>query len=265
MIKFFRHIRKELMEQNKTSPNNSVGRAGKYFKYAIGEIVLVVIGILIALQINNWNDQRLERTQEIKFLKNIKADLNKDLIKLDNQLAIRKEKYKGTTKLISQINGAPITDLDELTYNVVNSLMEWRFTPNNGTYNELNSSGNLNIISNDSIKSLIMELQELYKTNTFAIEHETFDYQEYISKPFNKHLTLQLLFPVYNGDKTVEEQGLSIETYSELFESAEYNNGLYIINLISYEYLSLYENIKTTSEKVINLIDQEINKNGSYD
>ena len=47
MIKFFRKIRYDLMEKNKT---------GKYFKYAIGEIVLVVIGILIALQINNWNE-----------------------------------------------------------------------------------------------------------------------------------------------------------------------------------------------------------------
>ncbi len=48
MIKFFRKIRYDLMEKNKT---------GKYFKYAIGEIVLVVIGILIALQINNWNEK----------------------------------------------------------------------------------------------------------------------------------------------------------------------------------------------------------------
>jgi hypothetical protein len=47
MIKFFRHIRRSLLEQNKM---------GKYFKYAIGEILLVVIGILIALSINNWND-----------------------------------------------------------------------------------------------------------------------------------------------------------------------------------------------------------------
>ncbi|NNC44454.1 MAG: hypothetical protein HKN99_01055 [Winogradskyella sp.] len=55
MIKFFRKIRYNLMEQNKT---------GKYFKYAIGEIILVVIGILIALQINNWNEQRKEKQQE---------------------------------------------------------------------------------------------------------------------------------------------------------------------------------------------------------
>ena len=49
MIKFFRHIRRSLIQENKM---------GKYFKYAIGEILLVVIGILIALQFNNWNEQR---------------------------------------------------------------------------------------------------------------------------------------------------------------------------------------------------------------
>ncbi|MBO3116100.1 hypothetical protein J4050_05040 [Winogradskyella sp. DF17] len=80
MIKFFRHIRESLLMENKTS---------KYFKYAIGEIVLVVIGILIALQINNWNEKRIERKSEIKYLTNIKLDLKKDLIQLTEQIDTR--------------------------------------------------------------------------------------------------------------------------------------------------------------------------------
>ncbi|WP_412559449.1 DUF6090 family protein [Winogradskyella sp. MIT101101] len=59
MIKFFRQIRYNLMEQNKT---------GKYFKYAIGEIILVVIGILIAIQINNWNENHKIQNEEKKIL-----------------------------------------------------------------------------------------------------------------------------------------------------------------------------------------------------
>lgn len=58
MIKFFRHIRKSLLKENKTS---------KYFKYAIGEIVLVVIGILIALQINNWNETK-QKENKLQFI-----------------------------------------------------------------------------------------------------------------------------------------------------------------------------------------------------
>ena len=63
MIKFFRHIRYNLMETGKT---------GKYFKYAIGEILLVVIGILIALQINNWNQQRILEKQSQQVLLNLR-------------------------------------------------------------------------------------------------------------------------------------------------------------------------------------------------
>lgn len=74
MIKFYRKIRRKLLSEGKT---------GTYLKYAIGEIILVVIGILIALQINNSNTQRIDKTREIKYLKNIKIDLKKDILNLD--------------------------------------------------------------------------------------------------------------------------------------------------------------------------------------
>ena len=66
MIKFFRKIRQNLLMDNKTS---------KYFKYAVGEIILVVIGILIALQINNWNSNRIDQQKEALYLKNLKEIL----------------------------------------------------------------------------------------------------------------------------------------------------------------------------------------------
>ncbi|NNF86407.1 MAG: hypothetical protein HKO48_02830, partial [Nitrosopumilus sp.] len=69
MIKFFRRIRKDLMETGKTS---------KYLKYAIGEIILVVIGILIALQINNWNENRKAEAELIDVYKQIVLDLDND-------------------------------------------------------------------------------------------------------------------------------------------------------------------------------------------
>jgi len=74
MIKFFRPIRKDLIEKNKT---------GKYLKYAIGEIILVVIGILIALSINNWNEENKNEIVEQNFYKEILNDLEKDKVKLE--------------------------------------------------------------------------------------------------------------------------------------------------------------------------------------
>ena len=67
MNKFFRKIRYDLMSENKTA---------KYFKYAIGEIILVVIGILIALSINNWNEQRKNAIKEESALTQLKKDLD---------------------------------------------------------------------------------------------------------------------------------------------------------------------------------------------
>ena len=75
MIKFFRKIRQNLLSEGKT---------GKYFKYAIGEIILVVIGILIALQINNLNENRKNKEQEIVLLKGLSSDLELDIKQLEN-------------------------------------------------------------------------------------------------------------------------------------------------------------------------------------
>ena len=77
MIKFFRHIRRNLMETGKTT---------KYIKYAIGEIILVVIGILIALQINNWNEQKKLRVQEVEALTEIISDLTININKFNQTL-----------------------------------------------------------------------------------------------------------------------------------------------------------------------------------
>ena len=96
MIKFFRQIRYDLMEKNKT---------GKYFKYALGEIVLVVIGILIALSINNWNDSRKNRISERELLDNIHRDFVQNKIQFDTVKAIN---YRNLATLNSRIALFPI-------------------------------------------------------------------------------------------------------------------------------------------------------------
>ncbi len=256
MIKFFRNIRQNLLMENKTS--KPALSAGRYLKYAIGEIVLVVIGILIALQVNNANIERINRISELKFLKNIQLDLEKDLSSLSFLINFRKERIIGDSKLIQHINGAPIDDFTEVTKQVVNSIMEQRFSPNNNTYVELSSSGNLNLISNDSIKSLLLELQALYKTNNFAIDHEAFDYREYISRPIAQYTDIEQLAPVFLNEKTVEEQGITPESFKALFKSSEYKNGLYIIGLTSKDMIILYEEMDTKSRQIIEMIENEI-------
>lgn len=81
MIKLFRKIRQKLLTEN--SPNGRAGKTSKYLLYAIGEIVLVVIGILIALQINNWNEIQKQESKIKKIYANIQNDLNSDVKEFD--------------------------------------------------------------------------------------------------------------------------------------------------------------------------------------
>ncbi len=246
MIKIFRHIRKDLMVKNKT---------GKYLKYAIGEIILVVIGILIALQVNNWNIDKTDKKRELKYLTNIVLDLKKDIKSLNDLMEFRKNRLIGDQKIIDHMNGIPVDNLNELAKNIVNSMMERNFTPNNTTFLELSNSGNLNLISNDSIKFLLLELEELYKTNKLSIEHETFDYREYISKSANRNIDVDLLIPVYMGLKTIEEQKITLDSFKDLLNIREYKNGLFIMTFLSDGYIKAYENMKAKSEKIIRMIE----------
>ncbi len=104
MIKFFRHIRKQLLTKNKFS---------KYILYAIGEIVLVVIGILIALQINNWNEKRIETERLNSILNIVKADLIKDTLNIIRPIKDYEDKKFILSKIIERENSK--SSLDSIT------------------------------------------------------------------------------------------------------------------------------------------------------
>ena len=160
MIKFFRKIRYDLMEKNKT---------GKCIKYAIGEIVLVMIGILLALQVNNWNEDKKDRKIETMYLSGIKKELISDTTSISNYLIKpyedkmnilkqAKEFYRGTLKVndtlmfvdkIGKFNGG------------------WRFnwTLNTNVYKELESTGNLRKIKDSKLRQ---ELSKYYSRLTMV-------------------------------------------------------------------------------------------------
>jgi len=146
MIKLFRNIRQNLILENKTS---------KYLKYAIGEIVLVVIGILIALQINNWNEGRKTKLKEVAVLSEILNSINGDFKLYDRvfepRLLLKKQGLDSLYKYI--FNKQTLNDslLMEF-YNNCSVDISIRF--DNGPFEALKSVG-LEIISNDSLRSKI--------------------------------------------------------------------------------------------------------------
>ena len=251
MIKFFRKIRQNLLSEGKT---------GKYLKYAIGEIVLVVFGILIALQINNSNNKRIEKEREFKYLTNIRIDLLKDIESLKYNIDFRQKKTLGIEKLIEQINGKPIENLNETTFNIINTLYQERFQPSNVTYNDLVSSGNMSLITNDSIKVYLFELSLLYQQNLFNIEHETAEYNENISKSIFRLTDIERMKPVFLGEKTAKEVNITEQDFKALFESVEYKNGCVVSKWTSEGMIELYQNIEKISESLMELINKELNK-----
>jgi len=174
MIKFFRHIRKDLMETGKTS---------KYFKYAIGEIILVVIGILIALQINNWNNHRIDSNRESNYINNIERDLNKQLKAIDTQIKFETEVAANCKIALKPYNETNTLKMDS-TMAVALGVIESRrtFLNPNPAYTELISSGNIALIKNEIFKNeLINYYQELERIEKVIDKNNSL----YIDQEFN--------------------------------------------------------------------------------
>ena len=155
MIKFFRKIRYDLMEKNKT---------GKYLKYAIGEIVLVVIGILIALSINNWNDYRKDRIEEKNLYKTLIRSLNNDLIDVRDKSvildsAISAQRIFITNNSFESISSKyPFSEIRDLINRVGQTSKS--FVPNISIYNKIMQNNQIDLIQSDVLQMQIMALYD---------------------------------------------------------------------------------------------------------
>ncbi|APZ47344.1 hypothetical protein BW723_14105 [Polaribacter reichenbachii] len=152
MIKFFRKIRQNLLSEGKTE---------KYFKYAIGEIILVVIGILIALQINTWNENRKANTLEKNYYCLLLDNLNQDKQQVKVLKTLVQERIDYSNKMISiiQENKSDATEFGKsLRFSI--RLGTNTFQPNNATFQDIKSSGNLGLIKD---KTIIKALNAYFK------------------------------------------------------------------------------------------------------
>jgi hypothetical protein len=147
MIKFFRKIRQNLLSENKFS---------KYLLYAIGEILLVMIGILLALQVNNWNENRKDLKKEQLILQNLEKNLVFNLRELNQTFESTKIGYNASLQLLELIK--PESSI-HATYKVDSLiaviLTYYTYDPATGVIDEIINSGQLNIIRNEELKNLV--------------------------------------------------------------------------------------------------------------
>ncbi len=158
MIKFFRKIRQKMITENKFS---------KYLIYAIGEIILVVIGILIALQINNWKQLSFENELEKKYLKNLIVELKQDSIGLTNNYLKLQNQARTKNILLDMIKGETKGDsiIEYFEY-------QWKpiqpYVPIKSTYIEMTTSSHLRTIKNDILREKTIKFYNVYE----ALEKE---------------------------------------------------------------------------------------------
>ena len=155
MIKLFRQIRQKLLIENKFS---------KYLLYAIGEIILVVIGILIALSINNWNDNRKDRLAEKSLYKTLIKSLETDLTDVKDKYviidsAIIAQKIFITESFEEVASRFTDKELINLIYKVGNTSKS--FVPNVSLYNKISQNKQIDLVQSEELQMKITDLYEV--------------------------------------------------------------------------------------------------------
>ncbi|WP_228851772.1 DUF6090 family protein [Aegicerativicinus sediminis] len=221
MIKFFRKIRQRLLTENKFS---------KYLLYALGEILLVVIGILIALQINNWNEQRKAENEEREILKKLQLNLRDDVKILEYQLDFKKSMIDSYKQCLDILSEKTVSTKEEFMRHFSSILQVGAVKLNMTTFNNLQTTGEIRLITSDELADNIVSY---YNTDYLLWQSALEDYTRNITAPF------VLQYDYIPQISFNDSQGNQIAMYGqpEDFKKPErtlddYKNNYFIINTL---------------------------------
>ncbi len=252
MIKFFRKIRYDLMEKNKT---------GKYLKYAIGEIVLVVIGILIALQINNFNNERQQRAIEHVYLLSLQTEFKTNLNKI-NESILENEKRVNATKNMLTVFDNKVRDtisnhvISNMIYSVVAT--EATYQPSKGVLTDIISSGNLNLIKNKQLRQYLASFESKLDF-MLTQENITLSTKKAIKDVLIKNGSIRMVLK--SKGVNFEHQSISDTINNkQMFGSAEFENILldYYLTINATNGPRFFDGIKEQIELILVEIDSEL-------
>jgi hypothetical protein len=235
MIKFFRKKRYELVEH----------KTGKYFTYAIGEIILVVIGILIALGINNWNAENKLTSRETTLLIEMKSNLESDLEGLKWDINKNEELLKANRIVLKSLNNGVYHDSLNLYYTRIKG--NTVFVKNTSAFKNLESFG-LDIIKNDSLR---IKITNLYSTRYEYIRYieqvrdEKFQYEQIIPQ-ITKHLRL-------SSEKLYEPINVD-----QLSQNNEFKSVITLNCDIRYDIITIYKEIEHMITELIDAIKLDL-------
>ncbi|HSD16288.1 MAG TPA: DUF6090 family protein [Thermomonas sp.] len=223
MIKLFRNVRHRLLAE---------GRLSRYLFYATGEIVLVVIGILIALQINNWNDARKDRARELGYLRNIREDVRANIRELDAYLATRQQGIEAAQRILAHFDGKPIEDPSAFNADSI-SIYNWRrFYLGDNTYQELIGSGNFALLSNPAVKDGLLDIEAMYRKLKGEEDHFRFDSETLLYRPLYETTNLGPMLEDYTFQMSKGQAGhadaLEARYFDPVLRNLEARNGFWM-------------------------------------
>ena len=243
MLRFFRKIRFQLLGENKVL---------RYLAYAVGEIFLVVIGILIALQVNNWNEARKDRQDELEILREIHANLQGDLQEFELGIDIHLDKKNACQDLLNIVK----KDLpyDESYGYYLNYLRIYpRFDSNGSGYQLLKTKG-LDLIRNDELRYYSMLSREKELRNIMYSDIRT---------SLKRYEGLETLKVAKKPDSlTISEEALQQGRYRNMInfdrfkEDTEFHWILKDLEISATVEIRRYENAKKEVEALLKLLEE---------
>lgn len=266
MIKFFRKIRYDLMERNNT---------GQYLKYAIGEIILVVIGILIALQINSWNQYKQNRQQEQQILSQLLKEYSNNLSQIDQKIDIRNEMLTSSFELLQyRTEDLERIEQDSLDFHLFRISIRPTFDPELSVSNELINSGKLYLLENNELRNSISSfssfLSELNEEEQIIVDLT----EERLVPFFIENYQIGGMQMVFMDDEKIREKFTigNLKKYKstkELISKSDFKRLLihpdfedYLFQLISYTSYTneQSEGVKEKIESIVAMIEKEVEK-----
>jgi len=237
------------------------GKTSKYLKYAIGEIILVVIGILIALSINNWNENRLEKLEESRLLENIKIDFEQTIRELQGMNSNRQIILSSNYALIDIKIKDDFSNKEKIDSLIGNTFIAPTFNGKSGSLMVLLNSGKINLLKNEALKKILFSWpSEVEDMTEGEIDSKLLTNQSYIPlirkyANVSEIIRTSTMLPIKPKDRGL---GL-ISDYKALLNNKEFENLLYQLELYSLDNIQETKSLIKISESIVDIIKSELN------
>jgi hypothetical protein len=251
MINFFRNKRKEMADYNKPL---------KYMRYAIGEILLIFIGVLIALQISDFSEKNKIRSAEQLLLKSLLSEMKANHEQLNEAMLYHSKSRKAAKRMLEIYNGDYIyKNYQEVDSTLAELQWAWTFDPSMGALNSIKMSGHLNSVQNADLRTLITTYEDLSndaKEEGKIIQDIIID--KYIPG-VNKYISLNQRVK-YLGEKYTVGTSNFKSDYEGLFKDRSVESIITYIHTWRIDEFDEEEKLNRMMEKFISTLDKEIKK-----